>query len=106
MGILVLLYSPKDYGGFVEAKSKKKTFRKIATKTGNIPEGFVNGLEELLTNFDNKFRTAEAHGTGVLRKYSFSMESMDKNPQIELMGYWIVFNDFIIEIAAVFGKDK
>ena len=104
MGILVLAFSPSDYEGFVDAKSKKKTFRKIATKTGNIPELFVKDLEELLTNFDDKFRTAEAHGTGILRKYSFSMESMDKNPQIELIGYWNSLNDFIITIGGIFRK--
>jgi len=60
MGILVLAFSPEDYERFADAKSKKKAFRKIATKTSNIPEQFVKAIEGLLTNFDNKFRTSRS----------------------------------------------
>lgn len=105
MGLLVLVYCPKEYERFINSKSKKKTFRKIADEKEAISNEFVSSLENLLTKFDNTFRTHEAHGTGVLRKFSFTMESMDKNPQIELIGYWNAINDFIIKIGTMFGKE-
>jgi hypothetical protein len=61
-------------------------------------------LEGLITRFDNTFRTSEAHGTGRLRKYSLSMESMVDNPQIELIGFWNAMNGFIAEIGKKFGN--
>jgi len=44
---------------------------------------WANALKDsaaILTAFDNNFRTSEAHGTGVLRKYSFTMASLSENP--------------------------
>lgn len=104
MGFLILIETPEKYKRFSEAKSKKRTFKKIATEGKLISEEFVCKLEELLTKFDNTFRTAEAHGTGSLRKYSFTMESIADNPQIELLEYWNELNDFISKrIGEKFG---
>lgn len=106
MGLLVLIIVPHEYERYVSAKSRKKMFRKIALESNLLPEEAVKSLEELLMKFDNSFRTAEAHGTGSLRKYSFTMESMDKNPQIELIGYWNVVNGFIAEFGKLFPRQN
>lgn len=103
MGLIILIYAPGDYDAFSNAKSKKRTFTKIAQKHGFAESGFLTNLNELLTRFDNTFRTSEAHGTGTLRKYSFSMESMADNPQIELIGFWNAVNGFITEFGKMFS---
>lgn len=73
MGLIVLEHAPSDYDAFSKSKSKKKTFKKILDKCDQVSPEFIYGVNDLLTNFDHTFRTAEAHGTGSLRKYSFTM---------------------------------
>jgi hypothetical protein len=102
MGLIVLMYAPDDYESFANAKSKKRTFSKMAEKHKFADGQFITTLNDLLTRFDNTFRTSEAHGTGVLRKYSFTMESMADNPQVELVGFWNAMNAFISEFGKVF----
>lgn len=106
MGLLVLMHSPNEYEKFMKANSRKKEFIKIAKSNEFAQEIFLDELERLLTSFDNKFRTAEAHGSGVLRKYSFSMESMDKNPQIELVEYWNKVNQFLLNYGKIFDSSS
>jgi len=92
MGFLILLFCPNDYDVFIEAKSKKRKFTKIAyEKIPQIPSELVRQIEVFVTNFDNSFRTPEAHGPGVLRKYTFLMEPITNNPQIELIGWILEF---------------
>jgi len=106
MGFLVLLLAPTEYERFCKSKSKKNCFRKIAQGATHLSDEFVSSLENMLLKFDNEFRTPEAHGTGVLRKYSFTMQSMHQNPQIELVGYWNLVNDFISKIGGMFKQNK
>lgn len=106
MGFLILLFVPNEYDRFCKSKSKKKSFKKIAHGVPQLTDEFVLSLENMLQKFDNEFRTAEAHGTGVLRKYSFTMESMHQNPQIELVGYWNMLNDFIAKIGGMFKQNN
>jgi hypothetical protein len=102
MGFMVLLLAPNSYESFIKSKSRKKIFRKIISDVQGVSEGFIDNLEETLTKFDNAFRTPEAHGTGALRKYSFTMENMLKNPQIELIMYWNIVNEYISKVGAMF----
>jgi len=102
MGLIILIYAPNEYESFAKAKSKKRTFTKIVEKCQFAGSQFLANLSGLLTRFDNTFRTSEAHGTGVLRKYSFTMESLADNPQIELIGYWNAVNGFIAELGKMF----
>lgn len=102
MGFLILIHAPSEYEKFSSAKSRKRAFRKIALENGIAESDGVTMLENLLTEFDNNFRTAEAHGTGSLRKHSFTMESPDKNPQVELIGYWNAVNGFVSHIGKLF----
>lgn len=104
MGILILIKAPQEYEHFISSKSKKKSFRKIALQSKIVNEELLTSIEKLLTDFDNNFRTSEAHGTGALRKFSFVMEPIHKNPQIELMGYWNAINDFICQFGKILSR--
>ncbi len=92
MGLLIMLFAPESYRDFERADSRKKEFGKIIKKTSQISHEELQYINELLTNFDNEFRTSEAHGTGRLRKWSFMMESMGDNPTCKLYDYWNVVN--------------
>ncbi len=105
MGLLVLMDAPQYYDQFMKAGSRKKEFIKIAEAQKICEEVFIEELVDLLTTFDNKFRTSEAHGTGVLRKYSFLMESMIDNPQGDLVNYWNRLNQFIANYGKVFRSN-
>lgn len=106
MGLIVLMHAPNDYESFIKAKSRKKTFAKLADKHKFAKPEFIEKLNNLLSRFDNTFRTSEAHGTGVLRKYSFTMESMAENPQIELIDFWNAMNGFLAEFGKQFSNRR
>jgi len=102
MGLLILLLSPEKYDSFCKSKSKKKSFKKITLESKSLSEEFITNILKSLENFDNKFRTAEAHGTGSLRKWSFNMDEMSESPLLELLGYWNLLNDTIHTIGKLF----
>lgn len=106
MGFFVLLNAPEHYEQFVSAKSRKKAFRKIAEKSGVPPIEFVESVEKALTQFDDSFRTAEAHGTGILRKSSFVWTTFSDNPQAQFLGFWNVLNEVAHVIGGVFDESK
>jgi hypothetical protein len=104
MGLLILIGAASEYDRFYSASSRKRAFRKIATKFWD-PASIAN-LIDYLGRFARFLRTAEAHGTGVLRKYTFSMETMNKNPQIELLNYWNVVNGFVSELGKYLASNN
>lgn len=106
MGFLLLQFSPKDYEGFSNSKSKKKAFRTAASRINDIPEEFVAGLLAALEKFDNVFRTPEAHGTGALRKWSLTMEGFEGNPMFELIGHWNFLNETLLALGGIFNESK
>ena len=99
MGLLVLRFAPQDYERFASSKSKKAAFRKIMAQHSILSDGFAVTAEELIQKFDDSHRTPEAHGTGTLRKSSFTWGSHEESPPIALLGYW----NFLNEIAHVIG---
>lgn len=96
--ILLIMVEDEEYKNFEKAKSRKKAFKKSA-ETSGIPKEFYEEIFEKLTDFDNKFRTAEAHGTGSLRKFVFEMTSMADNSQEELLLYWNFLNETVDKVA-------
>ncbi len=106
MGILILLYLPDDYKSFTNSKSKKRAFKRIAKKSPNFEDGFVDSLIDALTKFDNELRTPEAHKTGRLRKFSFTMNADHENPSFQLFGYANMLLDIIRKIDDVFKQNK
>ncbi len=103
MGLMVMFFSPENYERFAKAKSRKASFRKIAGDIPQISEEMISEMEVTLTRFDNVFRTPEAHGTGSLRRWTFLMESMDKNPQEELFLSWNKMSNAMINIGKLFN---
>ncbi len=87
MGFLVLLVTPNQYDEFIRSKSRRRKFLQLARKTSENFGKFGESLAAHVKEFDEKFRTAEAHGAGRLRKWVFLMESLHENPQIELLGF-------------------
>jgi hypothetical protein len=102
MGLMILLYAADTYDAFAKSKSKRRTFVKLAEQRKFATSQFITKLNEIVTAFDDTFRTSEAHGTGVLRKYSFTMDSMADNPQIHLLGFWNAMIDLIAEVGTIF----
>lgn len=99
MGFLILLFKQEQYDKFFEGNSRKKKFDKIASRIEEIPNELVTQIHVFLTLFDDSFRTPEAHQAGVLRKYTFLMEPMLENPQIELLGYWNFINEMVVQLG-------
>ena len=101
MGLHVLILAPDDYDNFVKkGKSRRSQFKNIMTKV-SFPKKIIEGIEKILTDFDNKFRTAEAHGTGQLRKISLSMEPFHENEQVLFIDFANAMNDMIISVGAM-----
>jgi hypothetical protein len=102
MGLLVLRFASQEYERFAASKSKKAAFRKIMAQHSIMPDGFVSTVEALIQKFDDTHRTAEAHGTGTLRKSSFSWEAHTESPPMALLGYWNFVNEIAHIVGAVF----
>lgn len=68
-------------------------------KNSIIPKGIIAEIEKTITDFDDKFRTSEAHQTGRLRKVTFLMEPFYKNEQVLLLDFWNKMNSAILSIG-------
>jgi hypothetical protein len=98
MGFLILVFSPEDYDTFTRADSRKKSFKKIAQKHSNECPYLLKIIEIIdgpLTEFNDEFRTLEAHFTGRLRKWSFLMQPLEESPAIQLHGHWNQINQLL-----------
>lgn len=100
MGIVILLYVPNEYDRFYKARSRKKMFRKIVEKIREIPSDFCDQIEKVITDFDNKYRTAEAHGMGAMRKWSFVFQHDSDSPQSDMFWAWNSLNQVILLFLA------
>lgn len=105
MGVLVLRFEPARYDWFCAAKSKKAAFRKVFKAHPVIPQAFVQRAEEINQSFDDRLRTAEAHGAGVLRKSTFTWIDLHDSPPMTLLGYWNFFNEVAHLVGAMFDKE-
>ena len=94
MGILILIYSPENYNRYSQAKSRKREFVKLCENIPQIPNNFSIKVVENLEKFDNQFRTPEVHGTGTIRKWSFTIEKMADTDLLEVILYsnWLIPN--------------
>lgn len=109
MGFLILIVSPTDYGSFCNSKSKKKSFRKIAKKHLITQPYLLEVIEILdgpLMDFDDNFRTPEAHGTGTFRKWASHIDSAEENPEDEFRAYWNMLNRMMHKIRDIFDDNS
>jgi len=102
MGILVLRLQPDRYDSFCQSKSKKSSFRKIFPSHPVVPVTFVDAAEKIIQSFDDRLRTPETHGTGTLRKVSFTWNELQGSPPMALLGYWNFLNEVVHTLAKVF----
>jgi hypothetical protein len=98
MGLYVLLLAPKDYDRFYKGHSRKKSFLKIAVENKLASEDDLRDFVKNISDFDDKFRTAEAHGTGIFRKHILTTDTIN-DLQTELVGYFNLTNNHIAIIA-------
>lgn len=105
MGLLVMLAEPAKYERYVSAQSRKRDFKKICAASENIPNDLADQIFNVLTKFDNDFRTPEAHGTGRLRKFTFAGGAPTVRIAAQLtMQYWNILNHFLHDVAVVLAK--
>ena len=93
MGLMVLITIPDKYESFMQSKSKKKDFKKLAFKHNLASDELLNQFLSMIESFDDKFRTPEAHGTGRLRKWTFWMGPIIETPQADALFYWASINE-------------
>jgi hypothetical protein len=100
MGVLVLVFEPAQYENFANgARSKKAAFRKIMTTNEYVNGEFVSSVERLIQRFDDSIRTPEAHGTGRLRKSSFTWV----DPAESAASWTTEYHNFSIEVSSLIG---
>lgn len=101
MGILILLFSSNNYDRFTKAKSRKKEFQKLCKNIPQIHEDLVKHIIQNISDFDQNFRTPEVHGTGAVRKWSFTMLSLHKTPLFDFYNYWNLLLPMVNEIDQI-----
>lgn len=104
MGLVVLLLLPAQYDRFAGAKSRKRMFRQLAASMPLIPPTLVDQIETTISRFDGQFRTPEAHGTGVIRKWNYLLEASEDNPQLQLFQFWNVLNHMVIIVCDIIRR--
>jgi hypothetical protein len=106
MGLFVLLIAPAEYQRFTNSQSRKGEFRKIAEASGRIPRDFIDYVDGLVLQFDNSYRTAEAHGSGRMRKFSLVPQLVELNPNELLIWAWNDLNGVLQLLTDFFDKSS
>jgi hypothetical protein len=109
MGFLLLLFSPEDYDTFLNADSRKKSFKAIIInhldKWTYLSE-IIKIIDGPLMHFDDNFRTPEAHYTGRLRKWSFVTLPWKEDPTFGFYGYYNLLNHVMKEILKLLDEQS
>ena len=105
LGVLFLLCEPAKYEAFAKASSRKRFFAKHAADWSDPPPHllrfledpnfrgldpnprFPHILERVMADLD-AIRTAEAHGTGTLRKSALGTGPLDKSQHASLIAHY------------------
>lgn len=107
MGILVLLLHPREYEKFLGAKSRRRYFERLTVEQGlPINADAASDICKHVSALDDRFRTAEAHGAGVLRKWTLSMMSLGDNDSVELIRFWNVANGAMLELGRLLNARR
>jgi len=102
MGAVILLVDPEEYQKFVKSRSRKKNFVKLLNERGGKWSLYAQGVSEVIETFDSLFRTAEAYGSGKLRKLVFDQISIDNNPLLDLFWANNSLNDQLLAFQKIF----
>lgn len=87
MGLIVMEFKPLEYEKFVYSNSRKKSYRKFCENNA-FNEEYINKFNEILSEFDNKLRTPEAHATGRIRKYTLTEDYNTDELSIVSLSAW------------------
>ena len=71
MGLIVMELKPDEYNNFISSTSRKKAYKKFCKKN-SFSENYITIFDEILSEFDNKLRTPEAHAAGRIRKFTLT----------------------------------
>ncbi len=93
LGLYVLLVEPRAYDDFSRSKSRKTAFKKFASRHDVFPNGFGEKVAHAISILDDEFRTAEAHGTGRLRKHVLAPSNFPDSPEARLLGHYNMMNN-------------
>lgn len=80
MGVLILILSRTEYERWLNKNSRKTAFCNIAKSWGTYGERTAQRINGVVSSLDDNFRTAEAHGTGRLRKWVFATQVGEDDP--------------------------
>lgn len=69
----------------------------------DFPDPFLKIMGDLIVMTD-AIRTAEAHGTGILRKWSLANVPIDRSRDFSLINHWNVVNEFMHALRATIGE--
>lgn len=86
MGVIILLCAPTRYKDFIEAKSRKKLFKSIATSF--MKEEFVEDFVSEVSRLDECYRTAEVHQTGSMRTWVFLTDNPFNEKEMGIIACW------------------
>ena len=96
----------ESYDKYRRARSRKKEFEKLCKNIPQIPDEFAENIIKGIADFDHSFRTPEVHGTGTIRKWSFTMYSLHETPLIEFGKYWNWLLPILSEIDRILKEMK
>lgn len=86
MGVLVLLLCPDQYKSYLKAKSRKEHFKKIMC--GYIDPDSLDSIFATISCLDDRYRTAEVHQTGRMRKWVLGGRDCFVDNAVELGGFF------------------
>lgn len=95
-------FSEQKYQEFCQSRSRVKFFRKIF-EIKKVEDNNSWSIADTIESFDKEYRTAEAHLSGKLRKYSFLVNQKLDSPVVKLSGY---FNNILERIEKISDEIK
>ena len=101
MGFIVLLAAPYEYEKFAKAKSRRGAFKKIIKTHPHFPKDLAESIERIISEIDDKFRTAEAHGTGSLRIYLLAKNTPMESPELRLLVHYNLVNGLFAKLGSI-----
>ena len=104
MCISILLLVPDEFQRFMSARSRKRSFGKVLNRMGMSNSTLLRLIEDSLTEFDQRYRTGEAHGSGTTRKWSYSADLGMGSPQADMHWAWNDLNGVIAELGNLFRQ--
>lgn len=86
MGVLVLLFCPDKFKKLGSSGSRKSDFKKLMN--GYIDSESLDSLFAIISSLDDRFRTAEVHQAGRMRKWVLGGKDCFIDSALDLGGYF------------------